>query len=276
VTARMKIEPTSPILWLILSVTAGIVYLMISGAPLHYPAINAIALGLGLALIRFMPWPKSDNTNTALAAAAVFALFLPLLIGPELGGIRRWIGLGPFQLHSGMMVLPMLVTLLPHLKPRQRIYMIAAACIAISIQPDRASAVALLAGTSAILLADKSVSNALPTICAFGAVCTTLIQPDSLEAVRFVERVIIDAWQDSPLVASLLAATLLATLIIPGLRSRSLIAASAVMAGFAIASLLGVYPVPFIGYGASSVLGFSLAVAANRRLEKYLLCRESP
>jgi hypothetical protein len=261
----MKIEPTSPGLWLTICVTAGIVYMMMGGAPLHYPAINAIALVMALALMHFMPRSKNQSANTALAAGTVLVLFLPLVIGPELNGVRRWVGIGPFQLHSGMMVLPMLATLLPRLKPALRISMIAAACVAISIQPDRASAIALLTGTIAILIMDKSVPNVLSVICTIASVGVTFIQSDSLEAVRFVERVLVDAWHYSPLIASVLGAALVASLIIPTLTRRDLRAAFAVMAGFAIASLLGVYPVPFIGYSASSILGFGLAVAAIRK-----------
>jgi hypothetical protein len=36
------------------------------------------------------------------------------------------------------------------------------------------------------------------------------------------------------------------------------------MAGFTIPSLLGSYPQPLIGYGASAILGYGLGIAALR------------
>jgi uncharacterized membrane protein YccC len=69
---------------------------------------------------------------------------------------------------------------------------------------------------------------------------------------------------NNPLLAAILAASLAATIIIPALGKRRLVPVTATFAGFAIASFLGAYPVPLLGYGAASILGFGLAIAMKR------------
>jgi hypothetical protein len=260
----MKFALSSPSLWLIICVVASIANMAAGSAPSHYLAINAIALAAALAMIRFVPAFKTDSAVMIVSAFAILALGLPLLLGPDLAGVRRWIGAGPVQLHSGMLVLPLLVVLLPRLKSAHAMAVRALAAILISLQPDRASAIALLAGTGALFLVNRSTTNALQLLCAFLATGVTFIRPDILEPVAFVENVLSDVWLKNPLLAVGLAASLTATIIIPSLGNRRLIPVTATLAGFAIASFLGAYPVLLLGYGAASILGFGLAIAMTR------------
>jgi cell division protein FtsW (lipid II flippase) len=261
----MKFPLTAPSLWLIICVLAGIANMAAGSAPPHYMAINAVALAAALAMIRFVPTIKTERAAIMASAFVLFALGLPLLIGPELEGVRRWIGLGPVQLHSGMFVLPMLFVLLPRLQSAHALAATAVASILISLQPDRASAIALLAGTGALLFAKRSAPDAVQLLCAGLAVGVTIIRPDVLEPVAFVENVLPDAWLKNRLLAAALAASLAATVIMPAIGNRSLVPVTATLAGFAIASLTGAYPVPLIGYGAAAIIGFGLAIAAARQ-----------
>jgi hypothetical protein len=261
----MKFKFTSPSLWLIIVVMTGIANMVVGSAPVHYIAINAVALVAALAIMRFLPAIETEHAVLVVSAVAIFALALPLLIGPDLEGIRRWIGLGPVQLHSGMLVLPMLVALFPRLKSAHGITAVALAAVAISLQPDRASAIALLTGTAALLVANRSATNALQLLCAGVAVAVTFMRPDALEPVAFVENVLPDAWRSNPLLAVLLGASLAAALFIPAIGHQKLIPVMATVGGFAVASLLGAYPVPVIGYGAAAIIGYGLAVAAARQ-----------
>jgi cell division protein FtsW (lipid II flippase) len=163
---RMKIAQTSPGLWLTISVSAGIGYMLIGGAPTHYGASNAVALAAVLTMIRFLPAIKTERAAVILSVFAILALGLPLLLDPVLAGVRRWIGVGPVQLHSGMLVLPLLVVLLPRLKSAIAVVVTALAAILITLQPDRASAIALLAGTGALLFVDRSATHFIQLLCA--------------------------------------------------------------------------------------------------------------
>ncbi len=141
----MTIALRFPGLWLTAIVIVGIVNMAVGSAPLHYLAVNAVALVLALAAIRFTPAIGNGRVPLAIAVGAVLLLFLPLLMGPDVDGVSRWIGFGPVQLHSGMLAFPVLAALLSRLKSVQRLTLIALAAMAVSIQPDRASASALLA-----------------------------------------------------------------------------------------------------------------------------------
>ncbi len=238
--------------------------MVVSGAPPQYLAINAIALGLALGLIHYEYRPKTELVGAILTLVAIGILVLPILFGPDIGGIRRWIGMGPLHLHSGMLVLPVLIMLLPQVKSNHQMLAMAIAAILISCQPDRASASALVAGAGALLLMDRSASNVIQLIFACFAVLATFIQPDDLQPVIFVENVLPDTWLRNPMLASLLAASLVAVVIVPAVRSRQLIPLTATFAAFTLASLLGNYPVPLVGHGAAPILGFGFAVAVTR------------
>ena len=49
-----------------------------------------------------------SGTGRPLAGGATLALFLPLLTGPEMGGVARWLPAGPVSLHSGALLLPLM------------------------------------------------------------------------------------------------------------------------------------------------------------------------
>jgi cell division protein FtsW (lipid II flippase) len=255
----------SPGLWLAVSVIIGIAHMVTGGAPPHFMIINAAALGIALVIIRFAPAVDEGRAPVALAAAAIAILIFPLLTGPEVAGASRWIGVGPVTLHSGMLMLPILAALLFRLKPAPQVAVVALAAIAVSLQPDRASAMALLAGTGALAFANRSATRAAQMVLAGLAIWATFAQPDTLQPVRFVENVVSDSWRQNPLVGAILLASLVATLVIPVSGNRRLFPVAAILAGFTFASLIGAYPVPLVGYGASAILGFGLAIAAARQ-----------
>ncbi len=256
----MRIGLAFTAIWFAFSVLAGVGYLAFAGAPLHYLAVNSGALAAALLLMRFAPELQSDRALDFVAMGAILVLFLPILFGPDVEGIRRWVGLGPVKLHSGLLVVPMLMALLPRLAKKRRLVVAALASIAMSLQPDRASALALLSGTGALFMTQRSLENMASLLFAAFALGATLIQPDLLETVRYVEHVLADAWASNPLIGSILAVSILAVLVLPALWKPNLVPALAAFGGFALASLFGPYPTPFIGYGAASIIGFGLAI----------------
>jgi cell division protein FtsW (lipid II flippase) len=261
----VKLNLFSPLIWLSLSVLLGIYNMANAGAPLIYVAVNAGAMLLAVSLIVFVPVIKAERVTLILCACAVAALGLPLVIGADLDGVRRWIGVGPVQFHSAMLVLPTLVALSPRLKPAHGVAAAAFASIAISLQPDRASAIALLAGTAALLIVNRSPTHTIQLLFAGFAVAATFMLPDSLEPAAYVENILPDAWRNSPILAIVLAASLAAALIIPAICDQRLFPLTATIGGFAVASLMGTYPVPLLGYGAAAIIGYGLAVAAARQ-----------
>lgn len=246
-------------------VASGLLFMALTGAPVHYIAVNigaAILVCLALALA-----PNGQPGDRLLLAGAIICLMLlaASFAGPQIDNVQRWIALGPIQLHAGQLVLPSLMVILPRLDRRVAFWVAAVAAILVALQPDRASAFAML--VSALFLfasaLDRwSLATLLATVVAFGITAAT---PDSLPPVRFVEHVVHDASAIHALLPVALTLSIfvaaVALLAVPrDRRRRSDFAWSACLIGFFLASLGGNYPTPLLGYGASPILGFGLAL----------------
>ena len=79
-------------------VLAGLAYLVLSGAPLAYGAGNGLSLAIALAAIAFLRVRLSDRQCRILAVLLLLSLYVPLLTGPHVNGIARWLALGPIAL----------------------------------------------------------------------------------------------------------------------------------------------------------------------------------
>ena len=99
------------VLALAIPALAGLAYLFAFGAPSRFLAVNAGALAIAVVVIGFAPNALSNITQRMLIGIALILLFVPLLTGPTLNGVERWLPLGPFTLHAGMLVVPMLMVL---------------------------------------------------------------------------------------------------------------------------------------------------------------------
>jgi uncharacterized membrane protein YhdT len=244
---------------LVVAVLSGMVWMVVAGAPPHYPVINGVALiaALGLSRLRI-----PVGTVFAMIVTALF--WLPLVIGPELDGVRRWVSIGPVTLHIGMLVLPTLVVILHRLTTPWSLALVMAATAAIAFQPDTASALALATGLAAIALKHQTrvaIGAAMISLIGFAV---TLYRPDPLQPVHFVETVFQDAWVNHPVLAVAMGVAVINLLVARRPSEPNDQSIAAVIAGFTVASLFGAYPVPFIGYGTAAILGYGLAIAAAR------------
>ena len=82
-------------------VLAGLAYLGLSGAPFVYIASNGLALVVALAATAFLRVRLSDRQCRILAVLLLLLLYVPLLTGPHVNGIARWLPMGPVALHAG-------------------------------------------------------------------------------------------------------------------------------------------------------------------------------
>ena len=96
---------------LVIPVLAGLLYLWAYGAPARLIAVNAAALAASLAWVLAGRAPASDTIRLALGILAAFALNLPVIVGPVVGGVSRWFPAGPMILQSGPLLLPLIVVL---------------------------------------------------------------------------------------------------------------------------------------------------------------------
>ncbi len=84
----------------------------------------------------------------------------------------------------------------------------------------------------------------------------------------FVERVFVAAAGQHPLLALALTLSLMANFVLIAAADRierpARFAIAGALFGFAMTSAISHYPAPLIGYGASAILGFALALAMTR------------
>ena len=246
---------------------AGIAFLAFGGAPASYPLVNCGALLLSTVWIAIRGVTCGPRTRLAAAFGLVAMMALPLLTGPAVDGVARWIPLGPFALHSGMLATPLLVVLAAR-DPRRGPIMLASAIAAAAFQPDAATAFALFAAAAVLAAVTRrrlwivTASAGVPAVVASLRVPGPAPQP-------FVEGIVADAWALQPIAALALMLALVWPVIVlaRGHESTRLprLALSAALSGFVVISLAGPYPVPFLGYGAAPLLGFGLAFAALAR-----------
>ena len=201
----------------------------------------------------------------ALFLLAILAL--PLITGPELDGARRWIPLGPLTLNSGLLVAPLLSVLAMRDKSGGWLFLAAGAAIA-ALQVDAALALAFTLAALAWSYHCKDLKGLLPVLLGV-AVFIHALRSGGPPPVAFVEGLVPILWERSSWLAAGLVALLLTTPIFL-LRKRELSqrdgsVLALVFIAFCAISFLANYPTPLAGYGASSILGFMLAMAAARR-----------
>ena len=258
---------------LTLPVVAGLVFMWDNNAPLTYLGLNARALVAGLMLASYPSSRLPDFAWPMLGVIIVAILALPLLLGPELDGVSRWIAIGPLRLHAAMLLVPALLVIAARLPELWASALVGAAAIVIALHPDRASAFALLIASIASFLLTKSRAMLIASAAALAGFITTLQMPDELEGVRFVEHVYHFAWIVQPWTTIAFGIALVAAIIALPIANHDIrietlcgpVGVAAFLSGLAVASLLGNYPTPLIGFGASPILGYGFAVFLLRR-----------
>ena len=255
---------------LVVATASGMLFFLLGGAPSTYVALNGLALLLGLVLVVAFPAGRM-NERAAIGAVVlgVTGIAATLVSGFDLEGIRRWLPLGPVRLHAAVLFLPAIAVLMPYLSGRIQLAAVIALAAVFAVQPDFAAALALAAG---FILSRPGRGEHLVTgigvAASITAIATTLFRPDPLAAVKFVERVVPDAFAANAMLALVIGAALLfacaAPLFALSGNPRAARALVGVIGGFMLASIIGAYPVPLGGYGASPILGYALALALLR------------
>lgn len=259
------------ILALALPVLAGAAWMATSGAPSHYWLTNLGALVLAAAWIVTGRGPHTVLTRHLLLAVLLLLLLAPLVLGPDLRsiagtGVRRWIPIGQLSLHAGMVAIPPLVML----AARDRTLaapILLAGLFAVFLQPDSASGFAITFAAIGLHHVTRDWKVGVVAIIGF-LVAIAMSLSGELPPQPFVERVLIDAARQSPVLALMLAAALGASFLLlafaaPFERATRLALAGAFF-GFVIMAMMSHYPMPLVGYGAAPILGFGLALGLHR------------
>lgn len=248
---------------LALPVLAGLAYLNVFGAPARYIAVNGASLLLALIWIIALPQGTLPVAARRVLIAVLLALlFAPLATGPSLGGISRWLPLGPFTLHAGMLAVPLLAVLVAD-EEGYAPFVLSVALLAALLQPDMATGAALMLAAVGLYDATRDWRYGLFAAVAFAAALVAAVNGE-LPAQPFADRVIFLLARTDPLAALGLLATLVAScyLIVaaaPG-PTTARKALAGCLFGFSFAGLMSNYPSALIAYGAAPILGFGLAL----------------
>ncbi|WP_301751245.1 hypothetical protein [uncultured Erythrobacter sp.] len=252
---------------LLLPSLGGLAYLYAFEAPTRLIAVNVGALALAVVWVLFGRLPGGITKHLVLAGLAALALTLPVLIGPEVGGVSRWLPAGPVQIHSGALLLP-LITVQAAREPKVGTILLALAGAALLLQPDAASLLALGLASIALAAVSRSIIYAVVGLAALGFAAATF-GAGTLEPQMFTEGVLAQVWQSAPLLALALGGLLFivpAWLLMrnPDIPRAEGAALAALLCGLGIAAVLAPFPYPLIGYGAAPILGFGLALGLRK------------
>lgn len=234
-------------------------------APATYIAVNLGSLVIALLAARWLPVRTGERHALGLGIALLGLLGLTLFVGHDLEGVRRWLALGPLNLHIGYLVLPALAVIMARLRPSFAAGMLVAAMAICTLQPDRAAVLALAAAAASRLVQQRDRFALAAQIAGVAAVLIVWSIPDPLAPVPFVEGVLQDAWAASTVAGAILLLASLAPLVLIKTTGRAALPLVAFVLAAGCAALLGNYPSILIGYGAAPILGLGLALAALRR-----------
>ena len=253
---------------LALPVLGGLGALWLMGAPASFLLVNAGALALGLAVIAFLPQLDATKTERFAVVTLLVLLALPMLTGPYVNGIARWLPLGPFILHAGMLAIPMLAVIAARDEDYAAPILLAGILVA-ALQPDAASGLALTFAAVGLYNAKRDWKDGIVAGTGFFATLVMWVRGE-LPAQPFVERVLVDVAVVQPLAALALLACLVASFLLilhalpAPLAQRHALAGT--LFGFSIAAVLSNYPSALIGYGAAPILGFAIALSQTCRV----------
>lgn len=224
------------------------------------------ALALGLSEVFVSMAYKYRRTLSVLVIFFLSATFF----SPGLEAVHRWIPIGPFQLNVSMALVPVIL----YLMWVQGITIALALGVMVSfifiLQPDAGQATAFSIGAS-VLFAFKRSMGGMQRFVGFGFFFSSAIfawlRPDPLPAVDHVERILNLAWtQGVPIYFVAMLSVLL--LHYPFFRAARALGEQKPLAlsylGYVFASFLvtqlGNFPVPVIGAGIATVLGWLFAL----------------
>lgn len=265
-----RIDRLPALLALALPVLAGLAYQLAFGAPEAFVVMNFAALVIGIVWIALAPESLS-SFRPGLPAWACFAvllglLALPLLTGPEVNGVRRWLPFGVLPVHAGMLALPLLLRLAARHREDGVVAVPGAILIAL-LQPDAGSAAGLTFG--AIGLYHVAQDWRIGVIAAAGFFATIFAAlRGELAPQPFVERVLVDAaFASLPMAIALLVALgagFAAILFAVKLPRAERFAIGGTLFGFTAISVMNTYPTPLLGFGAAPIIGYALALTPAR------------
>src|SRR5918999_2992333 len=170
----------------------GLLYLRAAGAPTSHLIVNALSLVMGLALFAVIPQSaQGSRASGGVLLALGVMLLATAMFGVSIEGASRWVRVGGVSLQVSLIVLPAMLVLFAKSDGILATTGVALAALGLALQPDRAMAGIMAAALAVLALyrQERQVFLAL-TVAGFGFV-VSLLRPDSLPAVPYVDQTLI-------------------------------------------------------------------------------------
>lgn len=244
----------------------------VAGAPRNALIVQGLSavLAMGLALLVGWFWRRARWRLWVLMAACGLALVLTLMNGVSLEGAKRWLALGPVQLHTASMVLPFAAWAFAKGFGDRRVAPIAGVvALLLLYQHDAASSLAFALALAAGALVERPRALTPWACVVVGGLLAyaAWVEPDTLPAVPYVEGLLANTMKANPalgvatgvLMIGLPAPFLAVAQAMPERRAETL-ALAALWTGWIAGNLFGNYPAPVLGYGAAPILAWGLSL----------------
>ena len=246
----------------------GIVGMINDGIPVRIWMQNPIYI----AVFAFVACMGMNVRIPARAVVAVSALLIALtFLGQDIGGVHRWLSLPGFTLNAGAAVLPASIIALRRLADERRTWWCLGGAASIAgmlyMQPDAYQLLAFALPVLALLIGGDFHKALKWSVSGILVLLTLLswLHLDTLVPASHTEGILTLLRKQSMLlyiagILSLLPVP--AGLVISGIREnrKSWTDIGLYYAMMSIAALSGRFPVPFMGYGASPILGYFIMI----------------
>ncbi|HEV2748862.1 MAG TPA: hypothetical protein VGW34_16395 [Allosphingosinicella sp.] len=252
------------------AVGLGICYLAAAGAPARMIGLNLAALLVGLAAFATVNGPswRLDPAGRLMLPALGAVLLATALFGTPVDGASRWATFGPLNLQVSLIVLPAMLVAFARAPGSSGAAGLSLAALALALQPDRAMAGVLVASLMVLALRCRDRAVWITLAAALAGFAATLLRPDTLPAVPFVDRIFFTSFDVHPLAGAAVVGGAILMLLpaLTGWRGGEALRSPALVFGAAwgaiiLAAALGNYPTPLVGYGGSAIVGYLLSVA---------------
>lgn len=236
-------------------------------APIWILQLAGIGVGLLLCLLISRKVVRLSNIDPKLLTVLALSLLAATFWEEGSMNVHRWLNLGGFRIHAGLILSPIL--LLQVSKIQQRVYAILLVALVATLfwlQPD-ASQLTAFSTAAMVLLYSRNNPAIGPVILALytiGLIVHAWYIPDHLPAVSYVEEIVRMSGEISIFlwIASILSLLLL---VLPFFRFRKAAGAVATSLGVYYTLLLvsafsGNFPVMIMGYGLAPMIGYFIGL----------------
>ena len=239
-------------------------------------SVNIAATVLGLLIWfagRRLPPLRRRVTRAFLAAASIATILLPFASEGMLG-VHRWVSMGGFRLHAAAIAAPLIILCVAAAASDRIGSALAigtAGAIILALQPDAAQTTSFAAACAVILVPLRRTQPrqvVLGVALLLAVSVASFVRRDPLPPVAHVEGifgVVASGGPGSAVMAAVALLLLPAPFFAAWLRRRraTALALGVYVAMTLLASAWGTVPVPVMGYGASPILGYFLALAVG-------------